>query len=226
MRFRVVHLLLCLTMTSSGLFAGTPSAKLDGSLESRADRAFVNGDYAAALPLLRAVADRTQDDPAKLDRVLERIRVCEKSLAANTKQIPIAPGERKPHTPPPDGQVAEMSIKELGNFTYDPEKGGIPDDVKRLSGSKIRLTGFMIPLEQADKITRFALVPSLFSCCFGQPPQVQHVVNVTCPENKPVSYSPDQVVVEGTLGTEEKKEDGYVVSIFQLAATSVAPAAK
>jgi hypothetical protein len=34
----------------------------------------------------------------------------------------------------------------------------------------------MIPIDQAENITSFALVPSLFACCFGQPPQVQHTV--------------------------------------------------
>jgi hypothetical protein len=80
----------------------------------------------------------------------------------------------------------------------------------------------MMPLDQADKITKFALVPSLFSCCFGQPPQVQHTVVVTCPKGSAVSYTPDQVLVEGTLIVEEKKDDGYVISLFQIEPTSVA----
>jgi hypothetical protein len=187
---------------------------------------FANGDYAAALPLLRAVADRSQDDPAKLGAVQERIRVCEKALASTAKQIPTAPGERKVHEPPAPGQVAEMAIKELGNFDYDPDKGGLPSDVQKLSGCKIRLTGFMVPANQADKITTFSLVPSLFSCCFGQPPQVQHTIMVICPKGKSVSYTPDQIVVEGTLTVNEKKDDGFVTSIFQIEPTSVAAASK
>jgi hypothetical protein len=60
----------------------------------------------------------------------------------------------------------------------------LPEDVKALNGAKIRTHGFMIPLDQADNITEFALVPSLFACCFGQPPQVQHTWWCTRPRAK------------------------------------------
>lgn len=134
---------------------------------------------------------------------------------------------RQPHPAPQAGQTLTMTIKELGNFEYDPDKGGnIPDDVKRLSGAKIRLTGFMIPANQAEHITQFALVPSLFSCCYGQPPQVQHTIVCNCPKGKAIGYSPDPIVVEGTLQVKEERDDGYVTSIFQVIPTSISEAPK
>jgi hypothetical protein len=81
----------------------------------------------------------------------------------------------------------------------------------------------MIPMDQAENITQFALVPSLFSCCFGQPPQIQHTIVVNCPKGKAVSYCPDEIFVEGDLKVDEKRDDGYVVSIFELTAKSVKP---
>ena len=100
-----------------------------------------------------------------------------------------------------------MAIKELGNFEYDADKGGnIPEDVKAMSGSMIRLNGFMIPMDQATSISQFALVPSLFACCFGQPPQIQHTIIVNCPKGKAVSYYPDEINVEGKLKVERKKK--------------------
>jgi hypothetical protein len=135
--------------------------------------------------------------------------------------------QRKPHAPPQAGEVREMAIKELGNFEYDPEKGGgIPKDVQALSGMQVRLHGFMIPMDQAASITTFALVPSLFACCFGQPPQIQHTIVVHVPKGKAVSYFPDEINVEGTLTVSEKKEDGFIVSIFEVDCSSVRPAAK
>ena len=136
-------------------------------------------------------------------------------------------GPRKPHVKPKPGEVRELTIKELGNFEYDADSGGnIPKDVRDLSGSTIRVTGFMIPMDQADNITQFALVPSLFACCFGQPPSVQHTIVVNCPKGKAVSYYPDEIVVEGGLKVEEKKEDGFIVSVFEMDVNSVRPAAK
>ena len=120
-----------------------------------------------------------------------------------------------------------MSIKDLGNFEYDADNGGnIPDDVKHLSGATVKLAGFMIPMDQAENITQFALVPSLFSCCFGQPPQIQHTILVHCPKGKSLSYFPDEIVVAGTLKVDEKKDEGYIVNVFELTATSVKPMAK
>jgi hypothetical protein len=135
--------------------------------------------------------------------------------------------ERKPHKKPKDGETYSLTIQELGNFQYDQDKGGnIPKDVKALTGSSLRLTGFMIPLDQADKIKQFVLVPDLFACCFGQPPQVQHSIIVSCPDGKAVNYFSDQIQVEGKLNVEEKKDDGFIVSIFQVTCTSVKPAPK
>ena len=175
-------------------------------------------------------------DPTAYGATAEQIRVCQANLAlppsppapnaAGGAMVPMSPETRHPHPPKP-GEVLEMGIKELGNFEYDQVNGGdIPADVKRLNGSKIRLTGFMVPSDQAENITEFALVPSLFSCCYGQPPQIQHTVMVNCPPGKEVSYFPDPITIEGKLTVEEKKDDGYIVSIFTVDVTSVKPAAK
>src|SRR5207244_8110842 len=131
---------------------------------------------------------------------------------------------RKPHAAPKSDELRELEIKELGNFEYDADKGGnIPADVKALTGMKLRLHGFMIPMDQAENITHFALVPSLFACCFGQPPQIQHTMVVHTPKGKAVGYFPDEIIVEGSLVVNEKKEDGIIVSVFELNCNSVKP---
>ena len=217
------------------------------AVEVLANQQLLAGEYAKALPMYKKLAEMVKGDAQKLGDVEEKIRVCEKNLAKQAKQkaaaaaaapvavaspapaavsIPTGPPtsaeQRKPHKAPKDGQTLELSIKELGNFEYDQEKGGnIPADVRHLSGTPVRLRGFMIPMDQADNITKFALVPDLFACCFGQPPQIQHMVVANCPQGKAVSYSPDEIVVEGKLNVEEKKDDGYIVSLFEVSVSSV-----
>jgi hypothetical protein len=199
----------------------TTQPTLEGRLDYRASRSFERGDYATALPLLQKLAVELRDKPAKLNVTLDRIRVCEQSLATTTQP---SSEPRKIHQRPSAGLLLDIAIKDLGNFEYDQEKGGdIPEDVKQLSGCKIRLKGFMLPIDQSVHLTRFALVPSLFSCCFGQPPQVQHTIIVTCPTGIRAELSADEVAVVGTLTVQEKKDDGYVVSIFEVAATSLKP---
>jgi hypothetical protein len=226
--------------------AQTPAAKSDAksdstnTLEQRANEAFNRGQYSLAKDLFNKVADRVKDtDKKRYDMIREQVRACEtqiKQLAAASPipqpgapepVIEISAEKRKKHTPPAPGQVLALSMKELGNFDYDADKGGnIPADVKALSGMTVRLHGFMIPIDQAENITQFALVPSLFACCFGQPPQIQHTVVCKAPAGKAVSYFPDELVVEGKLKVEEKKDDGFIVSVFEVDVASVKPAAK
>lgn len=221
------------------LLAPLPSfaqATKPAGLELAANEAFGAGRYAVALPMLQKLAISFKDQPDRLGPINERISVCQKQIAANANtaaaaaqttpgaDIPTTPETRIPHAKPKDGETLALAIKELGNFDYDAEHGGnIPKDVLALTGSKVRLHGFMIPMDQADRITKFALVPSLFACCFGQPPQIQHTIVVQCPEGKAVSYYPDEISVEGKLNVDEKKEDGFIVSIFDLDVSSVKP---
>jgi hypothetical protein len=208
-----------------------PSTVKETPLDVRAASAFSAGEYALALPMLEKLAEQSVGDADRYGRLQEQIRVCRQNLGtadaeAGSADVP-DPSQRKPIAAPKPGEVLEISIKDLGNFVYDADKGGnIPEDVKKLSGSKLRVRGFMIPMDQADNVTSFAMVPDLFACCFGQPPQVQHTVVATCPPGKSVSYFPDELVVEGTLKVEEKREDGFIVSVFQLDVASVKPAAK
>jgi hypothetical protein len=204
-----------------------------GQLRLLANQAMARGDYSAALPQLQKVSQMLTDQPDQLGPVLEDIRVCRRQIATGGK--PIAPqmvtvpdsGQRVPHATPASGQVLELAIKDLGNFDYDAENGGnIPADVKRLQGCQFQTTGFMIPLDQAESISEFALVPSLFACCYGQPPQIQHTIVVHCPKGKAISYFPDELTVRGTLHVEEQKDGGFIVSIFQLDASSVRASAK
>ena len=202
-------------------------------LEYRANQAYNQGRYAVALPLLQELAGNLIDQPDKLGPVEERVRVCKKAIEAAQAMgpgaatppapVPVPDADKRvPHVRPADGQTLELAIKELGNFDYDAEHGGnIPKDVLALSGCKIRTKGYMIPLDQAENISEFALVPSLFACCFGQPPQVQHTIVVHLPPGKAVSYFPDELQVEGVLTVQEKRDEGYIVSIFDLDGTSV-----
>lgn len=231
MRRTAVALTLCLVALASSVMAQTTQPVTTKELELRATQAFSAGDWETALPMLKKVAVAYKDRPEKTERLLEMVRVCERNLQGAgvvlEGEVPVAAETRKPHPAPQSGLVRDLTIKELGNFEYDSEKGGnVPADVQALSGSKVRMSGFMIPMDQAERITQFALVPDLFACCFGQPPQVQHTIVVNCPKGKAVSYYQDQIIVEGDLKVEEKKDEGYIISVFEITASSVRPAAK
>jgi hypothetical protein len=208
-----------------------PSGNLASELQLEANEDMGRGNYLAAVPLLQRVSQLLSDQPDQLGPVLEQIRVCRHQILAAASNSPTPPqsvaiavdgGPRHIHPAPTPGDAIELPIKELGNFDYDAAVGGgIPDDVKRMDGCHFRTSGYMIPLDQAESISEFALVPSLFACCFGQPPQIQHTIIVHCPKSKAVSYFPDELTIEGTLHVKEDRDGGFIVSIFQLDATSV-----
>jgi hypothetical protein len=240
MRYGLMLLAAILTVGSFAIAEDKAPAKPvgGGALEVRATTAFNNSQWALALPMLKQAESQIKDNPDRLATIQEQIRVCERNISKAAAIAATGPSTRpaatqptaeirKPIPTPKAGQVTDLLIKDLGNFDYDIEKGGnIPADIKALSGTKFRTRGYMIPLDQAESITEFALVPSLFACCFGQPPQIQHTLVVHCPKGKAVSYFPDEISVEGTLKVEEKKDDGYIISIFEIDASSVKPAPK
>lgn len=228
-----------LLLIGAGAYAQTtrPSDET-AAMELRAVQTLNRGEFASALLLLQKVAERVKDQPDRLARIQEKIRFCRKNLSDppmdpqaltdfRAPAVPFTDEARKEHQTPRPGETVELSIQELGNFEYDPEKGGnIPKDVQNLSGVRISTRGFMIPLNQADHVTEFALVADLFACCFGQPPQLQHTIIVRCPAGKTTRYFPDEITVEGTLKVQEKKDDGFIVSLFEINAASVKPAVK
>ena len=232
MRFDLLIILCCGVGTSSSFAAPPPASTQPTALLVRANRAFNTAEYAIALPLLKELKGSYKDNPDKLAAVEEEIRVCQKNLDL-PKTVPAQPlpdySKRTPLVGPAAGQtISFASIKDLGNFDYEASKGGnIPADVAALSGTRIKVPGFMIPLDQAENISQFALVPSLVGCCqFGQPPQIQHTIVVHCPAGKAVSYFPDEISIVGILKVQERKEDGYITSVFELEVESVKSAPK
>jgi hypothetical protein len=235
--------ILILSICGVAAADATPATQPDntvlaGQMEILANEDMAKGNYAAAATILQRVEQLLIDQPDQLGPIAEQLRTCRRQIsqgmanAAATQPfqsvvMAVDGGVRKIHVRPATGQVLELPIKELGNFDYDAEVGGnIPGDVTKLDGIQFRTSGYMIPLDQAESISEFALVPSLFACCFGQPPQIQHTIVVHCPPGKAVEYFPDELTVEGTLHVEEQKDGGFIVSIFQIEASSVRPASQ
>ena len=197
------------------------------SLLAQADEAYDTGDLFVALPLYKEAAVRIQvqinttpydtrreELEAELRNVRELARECEAGIRASQPSVDMA--TRTPHPVPQPGVIPELAIKELGNFPYDDEKGGVPPDVAALDGTQIRLSGYMLPAFQTDQIKQFTLVSDVYECCFGQPPGVEHMINVVLPEGKAVPFTYGEIQVTGTLWITEERRDGYVINLFTI----------
>jgi hypothetical protein len=233
----IISLVLCgVAMADAGATTQPDNTVLSNQLQILANQEMAKGNYVAAATLLQKDEQLLMNQPDQLGPIAEQLRVCRrqisKGLTVSTQPsqsvvMAVDGGVRKIHQRPADGQTLTMPITELGNFDYDAEVGGnIPADVVKLDGIHFQTNGYMIPLDQAESISEFALVPSLFACCFGQPPQIQHTIVVHCPPGKAVEYFGDELTVEGTLHVQEQRDGGFIVSIFQIEASSVRPAAQ
>jgi hypothetical protein len=118
-----------------------------------------------------------------------------------------------PLKPPPGYEVVEW--KTLGGFEYK-EGMELPENVRALHGKKVALAGYMFTLDEIENIKHFLIVESLWSCCFGVPPNVNQVIEINIAGRRGVEYTSLPVMLTGTLEVGEKMEDGFVVSLYRL----------
>ena len=83
----------------------------------------------------------------------------------------------------------------------DYEKGTRTDTLKKLDGKKVRMPGFVVPLDDADEEgAEFLLVPYYGACVHTPPPPPNQMAFVTMTNKKPVKLALfDAVWMEGTL---------------------------
>lgn len=89
--------------------------------------------------------------------------------------------------------------------------------VSELNGKKVKIPGFVVPLEgDDDALTEFLLVPYFGACIHVPPPPSNQIVYVTFKEGVPIDNLYDAVWVEGTLSTDGWEGDiasvGYTLS--------------
>lgn len=93
---------------------------------------------------------------------------------------------------------------------------------QELNGSKVKIPGFVIPLEgDANMVTEFLLVPYFGACIHVPPPPPNQIIYVNFPKGAPVQQLWDVIYVIGTLKTEtvshELAETGYVIEGLEIA---------
>ncbi len=120
-----------------------------------------------------------------------------------------------------DPRFTKLEFDTLKSWRYVEGKTPIPDFIKKLDGKDIEMIGFMMPLTEVKDITEFLLVPSLWGCCYGQPPAVNHIVVVKMPKGQTARVFNDVIRVRGRFNVGETKQDGYLVSLYVLTAERI-----
>ena len=94
----------------------------------------------------------------------------------------------------------------------------IPPQIKALSGEKIEIEGFMLPLEgEDDNLQSFVLLENQLACCFGAIPLLNEWIYVEVPKRKRIrSYQDELILLYGTQRVGAEFEDGMLNGIYHL----------
>jgi hypothetical protein len=120
-----------------------------------------------------------------------------------------------------DPRYKKLEFDTLKSWTYVEGKTPIPPFIKALDKKNVEMVGFMMPLTEVKNITQFLLVPSLWGCCYGQPPAVNHIVVVKMPPGQTTKFYDDVIRIRGQFDVGETKQDGYLVSLYVLTAEKI-----
>lgn len=99
--------------------------------------------------------------------------------------------------------------------TFNEEKGEysavFPDEVKKLSGQTIKVSGFMLPLDSSEKFTHFLLSKRTPTCPFCPPGTPAEIVEVYA--EKPTEWVDDLITYEGRFELIDNKDLGVFFKI-------------
>ena len=110
-------------------------------------------------------------------------------------------------------KTVTLTFSSLMIWQYDADNDTPPPDkVEKLDGRKVKLTGFMYPLQQGDSIQYFCLLRTTQTCCYGPRPQFNQYVLVEM-ETPTAFYRLDPVSCVGKFRVEPTPDEGYIYRI-------------
>jgi hypothetical protein len=116
-----------------------------------------------------------------------------------------------------------ISWNQLGGFPYL-EGAPLPPEVQALAGRQVGIFGFMLTLGSSERVTEFVLVESLWGCCFGAVPEVNQTILVQLDPQANAEYSAAPMLITGRLEVGERREAGFVTSLYRIVDARVQPA--
>lgn len=114
-------------------------------------------------------------------------------------------------------QAPKITWKMLRGLNFN--TGEMTPDLQRLLNERVRMPGYMVPLEDnLEEVTEFLLVPTPGACIHVPPPPPNQIVHVIMAndEKAKVRFWMEPVWVEGVIKIAEVKSLEGVLSYFQL----------
>ena len=135
---------------------------------------------------------------------------------------------------PPAVSKAEYratSWKELAAFAYKPSvrpgkasatPAPIPPGIQGLSGQRLRLAGYMMPIElEGRDVLTFVLVRDQQACCYGKMPEMNEWVFVRVAKGTTPMQMDRPIEVDGSFEVGEDIQEGVVVSLYRMTADTI-----
>lgn len=121
-----------------------------------------------------------------------------KDLVPKTAQPVEAPDISSPHVNP--GAAPAQDAKFMQQKIDQPGAGSAPNVISELDGKRVRIGGFIVPLDfTATNVKEFLLVPYVGACIHVPPPPANQIVYVKINSGFDVSATFDAVSVTGIM---------------------------
>jgi hypothetical protein len=153
--------------------------------------------------------------------------------------MPLASVQLPADVPPPSEvsiggeKLLDLGFATLSTFPYNIVDAGsgaskaeieaaakidqIPKWAHAFDGRKIVLTGYMMPVQvEGGRAKKFVMMKDIMTCCYGAVPKMNDYVVVEMKGDGVEAIQDIPVQVVGVMHISEKREDGYVVSLFEM----------
>ncbi len=119
------------------------------------------------------------------------------------------------------GGIPFLPFDKIDAWPYEDGFKGMPKDLKKWDQKRVVMAGFMFPIDEVEDIHEFFLVKSLWSCCYGTPPDVNGLVKVIVKGKKGIPYYYDPILLVGTFRLKKVLDEDFCVAIYELEAEVV-----
>jgi len=158
--------------------------------------------------LIQGLGGPSQAEQAGEKRVITKgkVKIIEEKGPAGHKTIGIDESSLEQDA----GKELPLAFSTLMTWEYERKKNPPPpENVKKLDGRKVRITGFMFPLQEGSNIQNFCLLRTTQTCCYGPRPQYNQYIFVEMAKPTPFRRL-DPVTCVGKLKVEPTPEEGYI----------------
>ena len=155
------------------------------------------------------IPEGATEEDIRVIRNANKMLIAEKRLGAIMKRLKVK------------GNAMVLPFDKLDSWIYEDGFEGMPKELEKLNGKRVVMAGFMFPIYEVENIKTFYLVKSLWSCCYGQPPDINGLVRVTVKKKGGIAYQYDPIFVVGTLRLKKTMDEDYCTDIYTIESDSV-----